>query len=104
MSEVEGVNAIIIDVRNNSGGNVSSLRLSSYFHGGRAEPVVALLARPYLEALGRPLTPADIAAAPRVDHAYTTADVFAAMEKSTMAARCSGSTRTTDSSRGPCSC
>lgn len=79
MSELADVNAVIIDVRNNSGGNVSSLRLASYFHGGRAEPVVVLLSRPYLQALGRPLMAADIAAAPRVDHAYTTAAVFAAM-------------------------
>lgn len=81
MSELENVSAIIIDVRNNSGGNVSSLRLSSYFNGGQAESAVVLLARPYLEALGRPVTAADIAAAPRVDHAYTTADVFAAMSE-----------------------
>jgi carboxyl-terminal processing protease len=81
MSEFENVSAIIIDVRNNSGGNVSSMRLASYFNGGLAEPVVVLLARPYLQALGRPVTASDIAAAPRVDHAYTTADVFAAMER-----------------------
>jgi carboxyl-terminal processing protease len=79
MGELSEMNAIIIDVRNNSGGNVSSLRLSSYFHGGRAEPAVVLLSRPYLQALGRPLTVADLAAAPRVDHAYTTASVFEAM-------------------------
>lgn len=71
-----GVDAIIIDVRNNSGGNVSAMRLASYFNGGRAEPGVVLLARPYLEALGRPVTATDTIAAPRVDHAYTTEDVF----------------------------
>lgn len=79
MSEFDAVNAIVIDVRNNSGGNVSAMRLASYFNGGRPEPGVILLARPYLEALGRPVTAADIAAAPRVDHAYTTAAVFSAI-------------------------
>lgn len=79
MAELAEVNAIIIDVRDNSGGNVSSLRLSSYFNGGRAGPAVVLLSRPYLQALGRPLATADLAGAPRVDHAYTTAAVFAAM-------------------------
>lgn len=79
MSEFERVNAIIIDIRNNSGGNVSAMRLASYFNGGRPEPGVVLLARPYLEALGRPLTAADIAAAPRVNQAYTTEAVFAAI-------------------------
>ncbi len=81
MSELQNADAIIIDVRNNSGGNVSSLRLASYFNGGQAQSAVVLLARPYLEALGRPVTAADIAAAPRVDHAYTTADVFEAMSE-----------------------
>lgn len=78
MAELDGVGAIIIDVRNNSGGNVSALRLASYFGPG-AESAVILLARPYLQALGRPVTAADIAAAPRVDHAYTTEAVFDAL-------------------------
>ena len=79
MAEFENVDTIIIDVRNNSGGNVSALRLASYFNGGRAESAFVLLARPYLQALGRPLTAADIAAAPRIDHAYTTEAVFTAI-------------------------
>jgi carboxyl-terminal processing protease len=78
MSQLMESQALIIDVRNNSGGNVSSLRLASYFGNG-AEPVVALFARPYLEALGRPVREADIVAAPRIDAAYTTAAVFEAM-------------------------
>jgi carboxyl-terminal processing protease len=79
MNELDNVDAIIIDVRNNSGGNVSAMRLASYFNGGRPEPGVILLARPYLEALGRPVTAADIAAAPRIDRAYTTEAVFNAI-------------------------
>lgn len=78
MAQLMESQALIIDLRNNSGGNVSSLRLASYFGNG-AEPVVALFARPYLEALGRPVREADIAAAPRIDAAYTTAAVFEAM-------------------------
>lgn len=78
MAELGEASAIVIDVRNNSGGNVSALRLASYFGPG-AEPAVILLARPYLQALGRPVTTADIAAAPRVDRAYTTEAVFDAM-------------------------
>ncbi|HYD87070.1 MAG TPA: S41 family peptidase [Vitreimonas sp.] len=81
MSELSQVDAIIIDVRNNSGGNVSAQRLAAYFNGGRAEPGVILLARSYLEALGRPVTAADLAAAPRIDGAYTTNAVFAAMSE-----------------------
>jgi carboxyl-terminal processing protease len=40
---------------------------------------VILLARPYLTALAHAVTPADIAAAPRVNGAYTDAAVFAAV-------------------------
>lgn len=78
MAELAETQAIIIDVRNNSGGNVSALRLASYFGPG-AEPGVILLARPYLQALGRPVTAADVLAAPRIDGAYTDEAVFAAI-------------------------
>jgi carboxyl-terminal processing protease len=81
MTELGNSNALIIDVRNNSGGNVSAHRLAAYFNGGRAEPGVILLARPYLEALGRPVGMADLAAAPRIDGAYTTESVFTAMSE-----------------------
>ena len=80
MAELDGVQAIIIDVRENTGGNVSAQRLASYFGPG-AEAGVILLARPYLEALGRPVTLADLTAAPRVDGAYTTEAVFDAMRR-----------------------
>lgn len=78
MAELGDAEALIIDVRDNSGGNVSALRLGSYFGRG-AEPAVVLLSRPYLEALGRPLRASDFAAAPRIDGAYTDAAVFAAV-------------------------
>lgn len=79
MSELKDANAIIIDLRGNSGGNMSAMRLASYFNGGRAEPAVVLLSRPYLAGLGRPVTLADIQGAPRVDGAYTDEAVFAAV-------------------------
>lgn len=78
MSELGNSRALIIDLRGNSGGNASALRLASYFGAG-AEPSFALLARPYLESLGHAPTAADIAAAPRVDRAYTTAAIMAAV-------------------------
>lgn len=78
MAELGDTQALIIDVRNNSGGNVSALRLASYF-GGHARPAVILLARPYLEALGHAVTAADIAAVPHVSGIYTTEGVFNAV-------------------------
>lgn len=76
MEALGETNALVIDLRGNSGGNASALRLASYFGPG-AESAMVLLARSYLAALGRPVTIADIAAAPRVDRAYTDAAVFA---------------------------
>jgi carboxyl-terminal processing protease len=78
MAELGDTQAMIIDVRNNSGGNISALRLASYFTNG-ARPSAVLLARPYLQALGHPVTAADIAAAPRVNGVYTTEGVFNAI-------------------------
>lgn len=78
MEELGETNAIIIDLRANSGGNASALRLASYFGPG-AEPGVILLARPYLTALGHPPTAADLADVPRVDRAYTNEAIFGAM-------------------------
>lgn len=78
MAELGDTQALIIDVRANSGGNTSALRLASYFGRG-AEPGVVLMSRPYLLALGHAVTPADVAAAPRVNGAYTDAAVFGAV-------------------------
>jgi carboxyl-terminal processing protease len=78
MSQLEDSQALIIDLRNNSGGNASALRLASYFGNG-AEPAVILFARPYLEELGRPVSKADALAAPRIDGAYTDEAVFEAI-------------------------
>jgi carboxyl-terminal processing protease len=78
MSQLEDSQALIIDLRNNSGGNTSALRLASYFGNG-AEPAVILFARPYLDELGRPVSEADALAAPRIDAAYTDEAVFDAI-------------------------
>jgi len=78
MSQLEDSQALIIDLRNNSGGNTSALRLASYFGNG-AEPAVILFARAHLEELGRPVSEADALAAPRIDAAYTDEAVFEAI-------------------------
>lgn len=78
MDELANSQALIIDLRGNTGGNASALRLASYFGLG-AEPGFALLARPYLARLGRTPTAADVAAAPRIDRAYTTEAIMAAV-------------------------
>jgi carboxyl-terminal processing protease len=78
MAELGEARALILDLRGNSGGNASALRLASYFAPG-AEASFVLLARPYLEALGHPPTAADIADVPRVSRAYTTEAIMAAV-------------------------
>lgn len=78
MEELGDAQALVIDLRGNTGGNASSLRLASYFAPG-AEASFVLLARPYLAALGHPPTAADIAAVPRVEGAYTTEAIMAAV-------------------------
>ena len=80
MDELGRTHGLVIDVRANSGGNISFMRLASYFIEGGG-PFVALLSRPYLQALGRPLTPADIAAAPKVIGRYRGEDVAEALSK-----------------------
>jgi carboxyl-terminal processing protease len=72
MSELKDTDALIIDVRDNSGGNLSATRLASYFMSGPPRIEVALFSRPYLEMLGHAVTAADVAAAPKVTGAYTT--------------------------------
>jgi carboxyl-terminal processing protease len=80
MADLKDTDGLVIDVRQNSGGNTSALRLGSYLTEGGERPVVALFARPWLEKLGRRVTAADVAAAPKTVGAYTTAAVFKAVE------------------------
>ena len=77
MADLKDTQGLIIDIRANTGGNTSALRLASYF--GRESPAIILLSRPYLEALGHPVMQADVAAAPKVQGAYTDAAVFQAV-------------------------
>ena len=53
MEELGRTQGLVIDIRTNSGGNISAMRLASYFteYSG---PAFALLSRPYLQKLGRP--------------------------------------------------
>jgi carboxyl-terminal processing protease len=69
MAELAKTQGIVIDVRANSGGDISALQLVSYFAEG-AGPAAALFTRPYLERLGHPVTAADVAKAPRVTGRY----------------------------------
>jgi len=78
MAELKDTDGLIVDIRANSGGNLSALRLASYFWGA-SEPAVALLARDYLKALGHPVTAADIAHVAPVAGAYTDEAIFAAV-------------------------
>lgn len=70
MADLKHTDGLIIDVRDNSGGNLSEMRLSSYFHSDK--PVeVALLARDYLKGLGHPVTKADMDRLAHVSGDYT---------------------------------
>lgn len=80
MEELKDTDGLIIDVRENSGGNFSAARLISYF-SGPSQIAIALFSRPYLEKLGHPVTAADVRAAPKVIGAYTTPQVFEAVSK-----------------------
>lgn len=77
MTTLGKTDGLLIDVRGNSGGNASALRLLGYF--GTPGPGVALLSRPFLETLPGPLRADDLSDLHRVEGAYTTEAVFAAV-------------------------
>jgi carboxyl-terminal processing protease len=85
MAALKETSGLIIDIRANTGGNASALRLQSYFAPGAA-PGFALFARPYLQALGRPVTKADVLSAAKVVGAYTDEGVFAVVSSNNGAA------------------
>ncbi|PZQ63633.1 MAG: hypothetical protein DI570_08170 [Phenylobacterium zucineum] len=79
MADLKDTQGLVIDVRRNSGGNLSALRLASYFIEG-SRPAVALAIRPYLQGLGRPFGAADMGALTPVRGAYTDAGVGEAIQ------------------------
>jgi carboxyl-terminal processing protease len=80
MAELARTQGLVIDIRANSGGNISAMRLASYFVA-RGNASFALLSRPYLQKLGRAVTAADVAAAPKVIGRYRGGDVAEALSK-----------------------
>ena len=74
MDMLGATDGLIIDIRNNSGGNASALRLLGYLTD--PGPGVALLARSFLETLDGPVEAGDLTDIHRVDRAYTTEAVF----------------------------
>lgn len=81
MSELADTQALIVDLRRNSGGNTSALRLASYFMPPGEAPVLGLFARPYLQKLGHAPSAAEVREGPKVVGAYTDAAVFEAVSK-----------------------
>ena len=79
MNDLKNTDGLIIDVRENSGGNLSALRLASYFI---PEPrmVVALLTRTYLNREGSAREQLEVGRLPRVSGAYTTEAIINSMK------------------------
>lgn len=77
MDALGATDGLIIDIRNNSGGNASALRLLGYFTD--PGPGIALLSRPFLETLDGPVEAEDLTGILRVSRAYTTEAIFAAV-------------------------
>jgi carboxyl-terminal processing protease len=78
MAGLAGTQGLVIDVRDNPGGNTSFVRLASYFTRG-SNMVAALMMRSALQRYGSAPDRIDPAALPRVRRAYTDRSVFAAM-------------------------
>jgi carboxyl-terminal processing protease len=79
MDTVGSTDGLLIDIRNNSGGNASALRLLGYFTD--PGPGIALLSRSFLEKLDGPVEASDLTDIHRVSRAYTTKAIFAAVEE-----------------------
>lgn len=77
MVAASGADGLLIDIRNNSGGNASALRLLAYF--AEPGPGIALLSREFLTSLDRPVGAADLGTIHRVERAYTDEAVFQAV-------------------------
>jgi carboxyl-terminal processing protease len=79
MESLSKTDGLLVDIRNNSGGNASALRLLAYF--GKPGPGVALLSRPFLEKLNGPVQEKDLKDIHRVTGAYTTEAIFEAVRQ-----------------------
>ncbi len=79
MQTLGSTDGLLIDLRNNSGGNASALRLLSYF--ADPGPAFALLSRPFLERLDGPVRAEDLASVHQATGAYTTAAIFEAVRQ-----------------------
>lgn len=79
MNTVGSTDGLLIDIRNNSGGNASALRLLGYFTD--PGPGIALLSRPFLEKLDGPVKASDLTDIHRVSRAYTTKAIFDAVSQ-----------------------
>jgi carboxyl-terminal processing protease len=79
MQAVKETYGLIIDLRNDSGGNISALRLTSYLLPG-PRMALALLSRPFLEKLGGAPEQLDLSKIPRVSGVYTTRGIIDAMK------------------------
>ncbi|MGD9562908.1 MAG: S41 family peptidase [Pyrinomonadaceae bacterium] len=78
MAELKDAATLIIDVRDNTGGNMSFVRLSSYFSEGE-HLVAALVSRPYLDSRGTTPTQIDVNNLPKATRTYTTEKVLSAL-------------------------
>lgn len=78
MADLKTTDALIVDVRFNSGPPASALRLASYFTDG-PQPGLVLLSREWLARNGSNPDPARVLGAPRVTGAYTSAAVAQAL-------------------------
>lgn len=79
MADLGDTQGLIIDLRNNDGGNASAVRLASYFVTAPS-PAVILLGRDYIQSLGHTPTKAEALAAPKVEGTYTSEKVWAALQ------------------------
>ena len=78
MAELRNADSLIVDVRDNTGGNMSFVRLSSYFAEGE-HLVAALLNRSYLETRGTSPGQIDPAKLAKASKTYTDESIFDAM-------------------------
>lgn len=79
MDAVKDTYGLIIDLRDNSGGNISSIRLASYLLPD-SQMVATLASRAFLEKIGAAPDHLDLNKVPRVSGIYTTRGIIDAMK------------------------